>query len=86
MEIPTEEEDRGLIPHLAGNVTSIFLMQVSGWLDDFPSAVLWSPGFPLNVFEGFRQKQIQISEYRKKIPNMPRNLAEIFVRQLAILE
>jgi hypothetical protein len=53
--IPTEKEERGLIPHIAGNVTSIFLMQVSGWLDDFPTAVLWSPGLPLNIIEGFRQ-------------------------------
>jgi hypothetical protein len=43
--IPTEEEGKGLIPHLAGNVTPIFLMQVSGWLGDFPTAVLWTWGF-----------------------------------------
>ena len=52
--IPTEGEERVLIPHLAGNVTSIFRMQVSGWLDDFPSAVLRR--FPLSIIEGFRQK------------------------------
>jgi hypothetical protein len=54
--IPTEEEGKGLNPHLAGNVTFIFLMQVSGWVGDFSTAVLCSSGLPLNVAEGFRQK------------------------------
>jgi hypothetical protein len=44
------------IAHLAGTVPSIFLMQVSGRAEAFPTAVLPSCVFPQNSSEGFGQE------------------------------